>query len=69
MEFHRTLFDLYQSGNPKEEIVGWYATGAEVTEHSVLIHEFYCREQGKRPRSSELVPRPHCVLFFLFGEV
>jgi translation initiation factor 3 subunit F len=33
---------------PNELIVGWYATGADVTEHSVLIHEYYSRE-AKNP--------------------
>jgi len=44
MEYHRTMFDLHRQVNPKEVIVGWYATGREITEHSVLIHEFYSRE-------------------------
>ena len=33
---------------PNEVIVGWYATGPDVTEHSVLIHEYYSRE-AKNP--------------------
>jgi len=44
MEYHRTMFDLHRQVNSKETIVGWYATGSEITEHSVLIHEFYSRE-------------------------
>lgn len=44
MEYHRTMFELHRQVNPKETIVGWYATGSEITEHSVLIHEFYSRE-------------------------
>jgi translation initiation factor 3 subunit F len=44
MEYHRTMYDLYQKVNPREVIVGWYATGFEVTEHSTLIHDFYSRE-------------------------
>eukprot|EP00123_Amoebidium_parasiticum_P006611 comp17524_c1_seq1/m.17071 comp17524_c1_seq1/g.17071 ORF comp17524_c1_seq1/g.17071 comp17524_c1_seq1/m.17071 type:complete len:283 (-) comp17524_c1_seq1:374-1222(-) len=44
MEFQRTMFELHQKVNQKEAIVGWYATGTEITEHSVLIHEFYGRE-------------------------
>lgn len=44
MEYHRTMFELYQKVNPNEKIVGWYATGFEVTEHSTLIHDFYSRE-------------------------
>eukprot|EP00040_Diaphanoeca_grandis_P038450 m.256528 g.256528 ORF g.256528 m.256528 type:complete len:282 (+) comp34444_c0_seq1:176-1021(+) len=44
MDYHRSMFELHRQVNPKEVIVGWYATGAEITEHSVLIHEFYSRE-------------------------
>ena len=58
MEFHRNMFELHQKANPKEMIVGWcvflhllkltdsvrYATGKEVNENSVLIHEFFQAE-------------------------
>jgi len=44
MEFHRTMYDLHHRVNPKETIVGWYATGDSITDHSVYIHEFFARE-------------------------
>ncbi|CAK8677795.1 unnamed protein product [Clavelina lepadiformis] len=44
MEFARNMFDLHRRVNPREVIVGWYATGQDITEHSVLIHEYYSRE-------------------------
>jgi translation initiation factor 3 subunit F len=44
MDYHRSMYELHRQVNPKEVIVGWYATGNEITEHSVLIHEFYSRE-------------------------
>lgn len=44
MEFHRTMYDLKHRVNPKETIVGWYATGDSITEHSVFIHDFFARE-------------------------
>jgi translation initiation factor 3 subunit F len=44
MEFHRTMYDLHLRVNPKEVIVGWYATGESITDHSVYIHEFFARE-------------------------
>jgi len=44
MEFAKTMFDLHKKVQPNEVIVGWYATGPDVTEHSVLIHEYYSRE-------------------------
>lgn len=44
MDYQRTMYNLHQRVNPKEVIIGWYATGNEITEHSVLIHEFYSSE-------------------------
>lgn len=38
------MIELHRKVNPKEVIVGWYATGSDITQHSVLIHEFYGRE-------------------------
>jgi len=43
--FHRSMCDLHQRTAPKEVIVGWYATGLDITESSVLIHHnFYAQE-------------------------
>lgn len=44
MEYHRSMFDLHRQINSKEVIVGWYASGSEITDYSVLIHDFYARE-------------------------
>jgi translation initiation factor 3 subunit F len=44
MKYHETMYNLHQRVNPKEVIVGWYATGSDITEYSVLIHDFYNRE-------------------------
>ncbi|XP_070551316.1 eukaryotic translation initiation factor 3 subunit F-like [Ptychodera flava] len=44
MEFARNMYELHKRVNPNETIVGWYATGNDITEHSVLIHEYYNRE-------------------------
>eukprot|EP00656_Telonema_subtile_P034363 TRINITY_DN38460_c0_g1_i1.p1 TRINITY_DN38460_c0_g1~~TRINITY_DN38460_c0_g1_i1.p1 ORF type:complete len:296 (-),score=87.26 TRINITY_DN38460_c0_g1_i1:59-946(-) len=44
MEFHHNMYKLHQQVNKKEEIVGWYATGTAISEHSAVIHEFYGRE-------------------------
>lgn len=49
MEHHNTMLELHQRVNPNERIVGWYATGGEVTSHSVLIHDFYMRESSTNP--------------------
>lgn len=44
MEFAKTMYELHRKVNPSEAIVGWYATGLDVTSHSVLIHDYYSRE-------------------------
>ncbi|XP_055385993.1 eukaryotic translation initiation factor 3 subunit F-1 [Condylostylus longicornis] len=38
------LYDLNKKVNANESIVGWWATGNEVTNHSSVIHEYYARE-------------------------
>lgn len=48
MEFAKNMFDLHKKVQPNEVIIGWYATGPDVTEHSILIHEYYSRE-AKNP--------------------
>ena len=30
--------------NQGESLVGWFATGNEITSHSALIHDYYARE-------------------------
>ncbi|XP_039391928.1 eukaryotic translation initiation factor 3 subunit F-like [Mauremys reevesii] len=44
MEFAKNLYELHKKVSPSEIILGWYATGHDITEHSVLIHEYYSRE-------------------------
>ncbi|RMX53183.1 hypothetical protein pdam_00023586 [Pocillopora damicornis] len=44
LEYAKSMFDLHKKSHPNDEIVGWYATGSDVTEHSLLIHEYYSRE-------------------------
>uniref|UniRef100_A0A4W3JUI1 Eukaryotic translation initiation factor 3 subunit F n=1 Tax=Callorhinchus milii TaxID=7868 RepID=A0A4W3JUI1_CALMI len=44
MEFAKNMYELHKKVAPNEVIVGWYATGHDITEHSVLIHEYYSRE-------------------------
>ncbi|XP_064424506.1 eukaryotic translation initiation factor 3 subunit F [Latimeria chalumnae] len=44
MEFAKNMYDLHKKVSPSEVILGWYATGHDITEHSVLIHEYYSRE-------------------------
>ncbi|CAG0913489.1 unnamed protein product [Notodromas monacha] len=44
LDFAKDLYDLHQKVNPNEVIVGWFATGPEITDLDVLIHEYYSRE-------------------------
>ena len=37
------IFYLLQV-NQGESLVGWFATGNEITSHSALIHDYYARE-------------------------
>lgn len=44
MEHHRAMFELHQRVNPREVIVGWYATGSKLNSYSALIQDFYSGE-------------------------
>jgi len=46
MEFHRNMCYLHQRTAPKEVIVGWYATGLDITENSVIIHDYYAKQSA-----------------------
>jgi translation initiation factor 3 subunit F len=48
-EFLSNMLQLHLRANPKETIVGWYASGSEINENSVLIHDFYWRELHQVP--------------------
>lgn len=48
MEYAKTMYDLHRKVNTNEVIVGWYATGHDITEHSVLIHEYYTKESKNK---------------------
>ncbi|XP_046749960.1 eukaryotic translation initiation factor 3 subunit F [Diprion similis] len=44
LNYAMDLYDLNHRVNAQESIVGWWATGKEVTNHSSVIHEYYARE-------------------------
>ena len=48
MDFASEMYELHQQVAPQETLVGWFATGPEVTDHSVLIHTYYSK-QAKCP--------------------
>jgi len=46
-DFNRNMLALHRRINPKESIVGWYATTSDsqpISEFSCLIHDFYAME-------------------------
>lgn len=44
LNYAMDVYDLNRRVNSAENIVGWWATGNEVTNHSSVIHEYYSRE-------------------------
>lgn len=44
LNYAMDVYELNRRVNASENIVGWWATGAEVTNHSSVIHEYYSRE-------------------------
>ncbi|NP_001040528.1 eukaryotic translation initiation factor 3 subunit F [Bombyx mandarina] len=44
LNYAMDVYELNRRVNSSESIVGWWATGNEVTNHSSVIHEYYSRE-------------------------
>ncbi|XP_055855531.1 eukaryotic translation initiation factor 3 subunit F-1 [Episyrphus balteatus] len=44
LSYAMDLYDLNRKVNSNENVVGWWATGNDVTNHSSVIHEYYARE-------------------------
>ncbi|XP_045452082.1 eukaryotic translation initiation factor 3 subunit F isoform X2 [Melitaea cinxia] len=44
LNYAMDVYELNRRVNASENIVGWWATGNEVTNHSSVIHEYYSRE-------------------------
>jgi len=42
--YAQDMFELNKKVAPQENLVGWFATGSEITSHSALIHDYYARE-------------------------
>jgi len=49
MDFHTNMLDLHHKVSPKETIVGWYSTGGDIDENSVMIHDFYSKKMNIAP--------------------
>ena len=46
--YAQEMFQLNKKVAPHEALVGWFATGNEITSHSALIHDYYARETQVR---------------------
>merc|ERR1712037_263274 len=44
LQYAQDMFELNKKVNQGEQLVGWFATGNEITSHSALIHDYYARE-------------------------
>lgn len=44
IQYAQEMFELNKKVAPHEVLVGWFATGSDITSHSALIHDYYARE-------------------------
>jgi len=44
IEYYKNMLDLHLRVSPKEELVGWYATGAGIAATDAVLHYFFARE-------------------------
>ena len=51
IEYHHQLLQLNTRVSPKDVLVGWYSTGARITETDALLHVRSQLSRSKRPRS------------------
>jgi len=42
--YAQDMYELNKKVAPHETLIGWFATGSEITSHSALIHDYYARE-------------------------
>jgi len=44
LQYAQDMYELNKKVAPGETLVGWFATGGDITSHSALIHDYYARE-------------------------
>lgn len=49
MEYHKTMFELHKKVNPRQMIVGWYATGPGISVYAALVQEFFSKATAPLP--------------------
>jgi len=43
LDFAQDMYDIHQKVSPNETIVGWFSTGSDIINTSLLIHDYYKR--------------------------
>jgi len=43
LDFAREMNEIHQKVSPNEVVVGWFSTGGDIIDHSLLIHDYYKR--------------------------
>ncbi|KAH0563302.1 hypothetical protein GP486_002127 [Trichoglossum hirsutum] len=49
MDYHKNMLALHLKANPREILIGWYATSSELNTFSALIQNFYSSQDGTFP--------------------
>jgi len=60
-DYHKQMLALHQKVSPRDQVVGWFATGSEIIPASALIHSFYCTKESQFTATAVL-PGPMHVL-------
>jgi len=55
------MLALHQKVSPRDQVVGWFATGSEIIPASALIHSFFCSKESQFTATAVL-PGPLHVL-------
>jgi len=57
----KQMLALHQKVSPRDQVVGWFATGSEIIPASALIHSFYCTKESQFVPQA-ILPGPMHVL-------
>lgn len=57
-DYHRNMVNLRKQVSPKEQVVGWFSTGNEIMDGSVVIHNFYLKSSESFFQPSIMLPSP-----------
>jgi len=60
-DYHKQMMALHQKVSPRDQVVGWFATGNEIIPASALIHAFYCTKESLF-QATAVLPGPVHIL-------